>query len=80
MAKVQLNPHDLQDCITNDNPNMFLDSMLRKFKKQVEAQGILEDCKKHEFFMKKSLRRKEKSKKAKIRNIKLIKKMRSNNF
>lgn len=80
MAKVQLNPHDLQDCITNDNPNMFLDSMLRKFKKQVEAQGILEDCKKHEFFMKKSLRRKEKSKKAKIRNIKLIKKMRNNNF
>ena len=59
---------------------MHLDAMLRRFKKQVEAQGILEDCKKHEFFLKKSLRRKEKSKKAKIRNIKLLKKMKVNHF
>lgn len=80
MAKVVLNAHDLQECVENKNPNMHLDTLLRRFKKQVEAQGILEDCKKHEFFLKKSLRRKEKSKKAKIRNIKLLKKMRTNNF
>lgn len=80
MARVELTPHDLQECMAQDNPNLYLDTMLRKFKKQVEAQGILEDCKKHEFFLKKSLRRKEKSKKAKIRNIKFLKKMRSNNF
>lgn len=76
MAKVQLTPHDLQDCYDNKSPNMHLDDMLRRFKKQVEVQCILDDCKKHEFFLKKSLRRKEKSKKAKIRNIKLMKKMR----
>lgn len=80
MAKVELTAHDLQECFESNSPNKHLDTMLRRFKKQVEAQGILEDCKKHEFFLKKSLRRKEKSKKAKIRNIKLIKKMRSNNF
>jgi len=76
LAKVQLMPHDLQDCYDNKSPNMHLDDMLRRFKKQVEVQGILDDCRKHEFFLKKSLRRKEKSKKAKIRNIKLMKKMR----
>ena len=80
MAKVELTAHDLQECFSNNSPNMHLDAMIRRFKKQVEAQGILEDCKKHEFFLKKSLRRKEKSKKAKIRNIKLLKKMRVNNF
>lgn len=79
MAKVELNVHDLQECVEQNNPNLHLETLLRRFKKQVELQGIFDDCKKHEFFLKKSLRRKEKSKKAKIRNIKLLKK-RNRNF
>ena len=46
-----------------------LDSLLRRFKKQVKRDNIIEDCKKHQFFLKKSLKRKEKSKRAKIRAI-----------
>ena len=78
MAKVSLNAHDLEEIRRSDNPagniNMFLDSMLRRFKKQVENEDILYECKKREFFLKKSLRRKEKSKRAKIREIKRKKK------
>lgn len=75
MARVELSARDLQESLEKNNPNLFLDVMLKRFKKQVEAQGILDDCKKHEFFMKKSIKRREKSKRAKIRNIKLLKKL-----
>ncbi len=47
-----------------------LDSLIRRFKKAVEKAGILEDVKKHEYFLKKSLRRKQKSKLARIKNLK----------
>ena len=45
-----------------------LDELLRRFKKQVNNSYILQDYKKHDFFLKKSLRRKEKSKLARIKN------------
>ena len=45
-----------------------LDELLRRFKTQVKKSYIIEDCKKHNFFLKKSLRRKEKSKLARIKN------------
>ena len=43
-----------------------IDSMLRRFKRQVKQEGILQECRKREFFLKKSLARKEKSKRARI--------------
>lgn len=39
-----------------------IDTLLKKFKKAVQKSGILEDLKKHEYFLKKSLRRQQKSK------------------
>jgi len=78
LAKVVLNAHDFDEIRKQEKPeasiNMFLDSMLRRFKKQVENEGILEECRRREFFLKKSLKRKEKSKRAKIREIKRRKK------
>lgn len=53
-----------------EDPNFYLDSMLKRFKKQVIESGVLEECRRREFFLKKSLARKEKSKRAKIRLIK----------
>ena len=43
-----------------------IDSLLRRFKRQVKKEGILQECRKREFFLKKSLARKEKSKRARI--------------
>lgn len=75
MAKVTLRPDELELCRnTPDNPNVALDSLLRRFKKQIQQEGILEECKRREFFLKKSLKRKEKSKRAKIARIKEMKK------
>ncbi len=74
MAKVVLSAHDQKESYEKGQPNMFLDTMLRKFKKQVEAEDILGECKRREFFLKKSLRRREKAKRAKIRDIKANKK------
>ncbi len=70
MAKVQLNAHELQECLAQGNPNYHLDNMLRRFKKQVIADEIIEECKRREFFLKKSIKRREKSKRAKIRALK----------
>lgn len=78
MAKVLLNAHDFEEIRKAEKPeeavNMFLDQMIRRFKKQVENEGILEECRRREYFLKKSLARKEKSKRAKIREIKRRKK------
>ena len=74
MAKVTLRPDELELCKEMNNVNAGLDSMLRRFKKQVQAEGILEECKIREYFLKKSLARKEKSKRAKIARIKEMKK------
>lgn len=38
-----------------------LESMLRKFKKKVVKEGIMEDMKKKEFYKKHSIKKKEKS-------------------
>lgn len=38
-----------------------LESMLRKFKKKVVKEGIMEDMKKREFYKKPSIKKKEKS-------------------
>ena len=39
-----------------------IDQMLKRFKKQVERDGIIQDVRKHDYFLSKSLKRKEKSK------------------
>ena len=41
-----------------------VDSLVARFKSSVKKAGILKDCKKHEFFLKKSLKRKRKSEEA----------------
>lgn len=74
MARVSLRPDELELCKDTNNVNAGLDSMLRRFKKQVQSEMILEECKRREFFLKKSLKRKEKSKRAKIARIKEMKK------
>ena len=50
----------------NTSEKESIDSMLRRFKKQVKKEGILQECRNREFFLKKSLARKEKSKRARI--------------
>ena len=79
MARVILTAHDLEEIRNSEKPeesvNMFLDTMIRRFKKQVENEGIIEECRRREFFLKKSLKRREKSKRAKIREIKFRKKL-----
>lgn len=40
-----------------------VDQMLKRFKKEVQKDGTLEDLRKHEYFLPKSIARKEKSKK-----------------
>ena len=74
MAKVTLRPDELELCRETNNPNAGLDAMLRRFKKQVQQEAILEECRRREAFLKKSLKRKEKSKRAKIARIKEMKK------
>jgi len=51
-----------------------IDSMLRRFKKRVIDDGILDEVRKRQFFMSKSLKRAEKSKRARIRDLKASKK------
>lgn len=51
-----------------------LDSMLRRFKRKVLADGILDEIRRRQFFMNKSQKRKEKSKRARITAIKERKK------
>ena len=60
MAKVKMIVYQ------NTDEKESIDSLLRRFKKQVKEEGILQECRKREFFLKKSLARKEKSKRARI--------------
>lgn len=82
MARVALNSHDFEEIRNQENPdasvNMFLDQLLRRFKKQVENEDIINECRRREFFLKKSIKRKEKSKRAKIRELKFRKKVSKN--
>ena len=78
MARVALNQHDFEEIRNQEKPeeavNMFLDGMIRRFKKQVENEDIINECRRREFFLKKSIKRREKSKRAKIRELKFRKK------
>lgn len=74
MAKVTLRVDELELCNSTNNVNAGLDSMLRRFKKQVQQEQILDECKRREFFLKKAIKRREKSKRAKIARIKEMKK------
>ena len=73
MAKVTLRPEEVEQM--RQGENTYLDAMVRRFKKQVQQEMILEECKRREFFLKKSLKRREKSKRAKIARIKEMKKL-----
>lgn len=39
-----------------------IDSLMARFKRQVKQNGVLDECRKREFYLKKSLKRKAKSK------------------
>lgn len=45
-------------------PNETVDSMLRRFKRETLKSGILQDLRKHEFFMSPSEKRRKKQKDA----------------
>ena len=60
MAKVKMIVYQ------NTDEKESIDSLLRRFKRQVKKEGNLQECRKREFFLKKSLARKEKSKRARI--------------
>jgi small subunit ribosomal protein S21 len=45
--------------------NETLDDAMKRFKRQVNKAGTIQDYKKHDFFLKKGLKRKEKAKAAK---------------
>lgn len=70
MAKVVRNKVESELAATGKSEDQMesVDSMLRRFKKLVMNQEILLDVRKHEFFIKKNKRLKEKSKLARIKN------------
>lgn len=47
-----------------------LDDALRRFKRQVNKAGIIQECRKRQFYLKKSLKRKIKSENARRKNRK----------
>lgn len=70
MVKVTLRQEELEELKHNrENPNLYLDSLLRRFKKACSDSKVIEECRKREYFLKKSLKRKEKSKRARIARI-----------
>lgn len=50
--------------------NEDLESLIRRFRKQVMKEETIYECRKHDFFLKKALKRKEKSKHARIKSRK----------
>ena len=50
-----------------------VDSLIRRFKTAVKKSGNLDDLKRHQYFTKKSIARKQKSKLARIKNRKRTK-------
>lgn len=48
--------------------NETTDELIRRFKREYKKSGVREECKKREYFLKKSLARAEKSKRAKIKS------------
>ena len=58
------------DMMSSGKGDESIDSMLRRFKKKVINEGILDEARRRQFFMKKAIKRKERSKRARIRAIK----------
>lgn len=67
MAKVYLRKEELE--MEREHPGSSLDALMKRFKKQVKASEIIEECRRREYFLSKSLKRKEKSKRARIKAI-----------
>ena len=66
MAKVVLNKFE-----TATGPGIeSIDSLMKRFKRKVMEEGILDEVRRREFFVNKSTKRREKSKRAKIRALK----------
>lgn len=51
-------------CKVKRRENETTDALLSRFKALVKKSGVLEECRKREFFLKKSLKRKRKSEEA----------------
>ena len=51
-------------CKVKLRENETTDALLARFKTAVKKAGILPECRKHEYFLKKSLKRKRKSEEA----------------
>lgn len=64
-------------CEVVPRPGQSIDSLIRRFKKKVEAEGILDEVKKREYHLTKSERRRLKHKKAVARQVKENAKFRS---
>lgn len=61
MIKVVPNDYEAEEMKQGyDGANMALDSMMKRFKRQVMASNLLLECENHEFFIQKSLKRKMK--------------------
>lgn len=58
------------EMVTSGKSLESIDSMLRRFKRKVLAEGILNEVRQRQYFMSKSQKRKEKSKRAQIRERK----------
>lgn len=69
MAKVVMNKLESEN-FSSGKGNESIDSMLRRFKRKVLAEGILNEVRQRQYFMSKSQKRKEKSKRAQIRERK----------
>ena len=57
-------------CRVKLRENESTDSLIARFKTTVKKAGILKECKKHDYFLKKSLKRKKKSEEARKLNRK----------
>lgn len=53
-----------------EDKGVAFDTLLKKFKKLVKSEGIIQECKKREFYLSKTQKRAEKDKQAAIRNKK----------
>lgn len=67
MAKVRLNRYELEMGVNEDGTSDSLESLLRRFKRQVRNEGIMDEVRKRKHFKNKAEKRKEKEKVALIR-------------
>lgn len=76
MAKVTLNKQEKEWLEQEETRNLALESMLKRFKRQVTQSDILYEVKKRRYFLNKREKREEKDKRAKIRALKTKRKNR----